>query len=296
MKPFESEGHVDEKGNIERSLPIDRWHVPRIVETDGDTLLWTAHSSADYRYRSAGEGLLTQFIALEEGIPSEIRSYAQKWGVLYCCREHQLPASHDIKQAKDLYRTGFFNQCELDWFKAGGKIWYREPLSLWRQYAREARTILHVSSILYSGKLPEAEAWEKLFNDSSLTASNVQDVSLGKLFLTDKLRDWLDLAHVKILPYWGRGSPTVLFGSGRLFGALALQLCFVVARTEGIALCSFCGEYYLPKKRRPKLGQRSYCERCRKRGRPEADAARDYWRRKHKRRLQNSHPGRFRTP
>jgi hypothetical protein len=122
----------------------------------------------------------------------------------------------------------------------------------------------------------ELEAW---FQDPQKRLD--QKLCEGKLLVALKLQDWLQLGRVEITPYWGEEKPTIKFGNRRLFGALALQLSFVVSRSEGFELCSFCGEAYLPT-RRPRPEQRHYCESCRDRGRPQADASRDNWRKKHK--------------
>jgi|SRR5215472_2150600 len=281
----------DTEGRFERCLPIDQWDIPGVVEVEGELLRWTLYSRKGHqpRLRSSGPGLLEEFLQLEEGTPAHILSYARKWGILSFCKRHKLPASHKFngtKQALD-FSTAYFNQCELDWFKEGGQIWYQEPLELWRKYAKVARTICRLASNLHSRKLGNVDDWAILSPDAELEAwfqdpqkRLDQKLCEGKLLVAFKLQEWLQLGRVKVTPYWGVGNPTIKFGSRRLFGALALQLCFVVSRSEGFELCSSCGDVYLPT-RPPKPEKRHYCKPCRDRGRPKADASRDYWRRTH---------------
>jgi predicted RNA-binding Zn-ribbon protein involved in translation (DUF1610 family) len=47
----------------------------------------------------------------------------------------------------------------------------------------------------------------------------------------------------------------------RLSGALALQLAFAVASSEGVTTCFACGRFYTPS-RRPAAGRRSFCPDC----------------------------------
>ena len=76
----------------------------------------------------------------------------------------------------------------------------------------------------------------------------------------------------KIVSRLSIGCPS--FGS--LFGTLVMQLMFAVSNTEGAAMCTSCGLPFFPK-RRPKAGQRRFCDRpnC---GRKAANrhAARDF--------------------
>ena len=51
-----------------------------------------------------------------------------------------------------------------------------------------------------------------------------------------------------------------------LSGALTVQLMTAMAGS-GFALCSSCGEPFVPKRRQPAFGKRRYCPRC---GRPAA--------------------------
>jgi len=71
-------------------------------------------------------------------------------------------------------------------------------------------------------------------------------------------------------------------GLANLFGVLAFQCMLAIARTDGLATCSACGESYVITGRRPNPNRRNYCTRCGKNAR-DRDAARDYRLRKAKR-------------
>jgi hypothetical protein len=81
---------------------------------------------------------------------------------------------------------------------------------------------------------------------------------------------WLDWGRARPQIDWDGPTPTIELTTGgsfmpmyadRLSGALALQLAFAVASSEGVTTCFACGRFYTPT-RRPAAGRRSFCPDC----------------------------------
>jgi hypothetical protein len=83
------------------------------------------------------------------------------------------------------------------------------------------------------------------------------------------VNQWLDWGRARPQVEWDGATPTIALTTGgllpmyvdRLAGALALQLAYAVASTEGVATCFACGRFYTPT-RRPAAGRRSFCPSC----------------------------------
>ena len=71
-----------------------------------------------------------------------------------------------------------------------------------------------------------------------------------------------------------RGPRVILAGRG-LWGAVARQLIFAVARVQGLQICHACGEAYTPK-RKPRAGERTWCRKDACRQEAKRQAQRDY--------------------
>ena len=96
----------------------------------------------------------------------------------------------------------------------------------------------------------------------------------------------LTLGRVAAQLQWASGSrPQVVYTSRSLLSNLALQLCLRAANINDFAVCSGCQKQYVPLKRAPKTGQRSFCGECRNLGIPKRYGNRDWLARK---RLQDS--------
>ena len=276
------------EGDLERDLPIDQWLIPGQIDIEKDMLRWALYGKSGSlpRIQPAGNQYFEDFLALERGTPDQILAYAKKWGLLLLCKSHKLPSSHRSTKQADL-RTAYFGRCELDWTRLGKQTWYREPLWKWNQWAARTNAVIRLAQNLHAGELGAKQDWGRLYpssNQDTWWEDREKDyrtkITEGRLFLCHKVSSWLRIARVELTPYWGEKNPTILFGNRTLFGALALQLLFVVTGSTGFAICSACGQTYLPS-RRPRINQRHYCQACRTRGHPQADASRDlYWRRK----------------
>jgi hypothetical protein len=90
-----------------------------------------------------------------------------------------------------------------------------------------------------------------------------------RAFVSYAVNCWLDWGRARPQIDWEGPTPTIELTTGgiwpmyadRLAGALALQLAFAVASSEGVATCFACGRFYTPV-RRPAAGRRSFCQAC----------------------------------
>src|SRR6266542_6970364 len=89
-----------------------------------------------------------------------------------------------------------------------------------------------------------------------------ESVEFQRDVLSEVLNYWLTVATVRPRLHWSGGKPEIQLGGGGLFGALAVQLLFECARTDGLAVCTSCGTPFLPAARRPRRDHNAYCSDC----------------------------------
>lgn len=188
-----------------------------------------------YRFPYGGkskkpQGALANFLALagETTASERFLKFAQQWGVLCICEEHNLVASHhklcfprndtmnarsflDSYNAADTDRSRtqtFFNRMSL----AERDTWFKEPLSVWRQYARRMKALINIFLSLrgeFRGDISASWRTLRLFEDKRRTLSPIrnfeelsgvaiQQLDLGLQFipLLDILRVWIEEANL----------------------------------------------------------------------------------------------------
>jgi len=283
-------GITDREGNLDRPVSQRKWAVPLRISVDGERLVYagecdrTAHSEAK---------LLEDFLRLDGASSESILKYARSHGVLYLC-VHDRPA-HLLRGGRACMPTGWDEENSSGW----------EPLQAWRNYARQIRAILKMAANLHHGKPcdpsdilafnqpdPEkAKEWLKMgvaeprqegrFHSE---AAERERVSSHRALVANVINSWLWYGDVYPGLFWSEENPRLeLTGTG-LFGALATQLVLAISRTGGLVFCSGCGAPYFPE-RRPREGERHYCDECREAKIPERDAARDYRRKMMRRKV-----------
>ena len=161
----------------------------------------------------------------------------------------------------------------------GALAW--EPIDPWRLFSRQAHAILKIAERLKDGKVGNAADWQTVYTRSGKSAPWWdQQVDVECLQLARVLNEWVSLGNVRPRISWrSAGSPEIHLVGPNLFSAIALQLTFAVAGSDGVAVCSGCGRAHLPS-RRGRTEQRNYCSDCREHGVPLRDAQRDYRRRR----------------
>jgi transposase-like protein len=214
---------------------------------------------------------------LADSSEDRILAYARKWGMLQLCK-HDFPAYHSqiYWPAREVWSGS--KPCYIRG-EPEGPLW--EPVESWRVWARRARATLRIAADLYKGKLGELVDWQ--------AAVALEYVPVERLMINFEKtveRRWGELNY--LLNYWlalgpvqpwierRNGTEVITFGGdGGLFAALATQLTLMVARADGISLCTNCGNPYSPT-RKPRSDQRRYCSVCRKGKYPLRHGAADY--------------------
>ena len=278
-----------ETGQLRSSMPSDALWVAGRVEINGGNLCfdWRAPIS----HRRPPPTLLERFLRLRSD--DAILSFAERFGPL---------------APRGLYGAGQ----ETDYGPPSSPDhWqkHRESLRAWRQYQSQLNVLLALVAAVREKESPAKETFAKLHKLGILPAVDRRTVSeLGKLppILTEwesrSLANRLTTARLVFLQTietyvlhcglrpaltleWSRtGSRMELvfqdaradfIGAGlSLFGALTVQL-MSAATGSALAICSACGSFFVPRRRRPAFGKRRYCRAC---GRTAAlrDAKADY--------------------
>jgi hypothetical protein len=250
-----------------------RWEVPRR----------TSQAVGPVR---EGSNFLSDFLNLEQGTAADIEQYARRWGVLGLC-VHNLPIGHPdlrplfavelaVQQLTPRRRGGIWfaelirmtgvpesldlTQC-VPLFRPGRR--WSERLDAWRWYARTARHLLEIASVLQ--KTPDADWAAELQTQVDL---------------------WLQLAPMQLdcVNERGRVEPKLVPANpvSALSAVIAAQVCFAASGSKGLSKCTECGHGYFPK-REATTGERRYCPKCGRRA-AQRDASRDYYWRKKKER------------
>jgi len=100
-------------------------------------------------------------------------------------------------------------------------------------------------------------------------SGNTKTLTRQRAFVSYAVNCWLNWGRARPQIDWDGPTPTIELTTGgilpmyvdRLSGALALQLAYAVASSEGVATCFACGRFYTPV-RRPAAGRRSFCPAC----------------------------------
>ncbi len=254
-------GITNEEGELDRILPLSGWLTPLSVELklyEGEEVLVSREriqpTIEDYRRfrRHANGKMLAEFLMLVDRPSERVLDFARYWGML---KRKQIPAN------------------------AKGII---EPVRLWRDLARMARTAISLSAWLRTDGPMRAEDTEYLqLRRWTVTDARLQRHSAQK-YIAHVVNNWLGEAGV--VPFIAYDVidgqyPEFALRAGSVYAGLAMHLVMAVSASEGFVLCSGCGIPFLPR-RRPSAGDDSYCAECRDRGVPQRRASARYRRRK----------------
>ncbi len=286
-----------ETGSVDRPLPAGAWQVPNVIELDSerDRLVWTWSFADNYDLRDSvckpGPGMLDAFVRLAGASPERIRDFARHWGQLGIC-EHGLPHSHNPRVYPDPASTHYLFSMGLrsappaavDWGCGPMRCaeddhpyddyWFWEPLGPWRWFSGQARAVLNMIAAVQRGRDVEPTDVHAAHAHYARLGHVPKSPDATRLLIANVVDEWLLLARVRPAIRWLDGpAATLTLGDGRLFGALGIALAMQAARTDGLAICSACGNAYTPP-RRPRADQRNYCEPCRGAGAPQRDADR----------------------
>jgi hypothetical protein len=243
--------------------------VPDKTELENDCLVW--NPSGKFSEKTPDKDLIVQFsnLALTESLG--ILRFARKWGVLGIC-VHGLPASHNSE-------LPFTTQAECPPCTPSGS----ESIELWRRFARIARAMLSIATQLHNVRRGNENDWLVLLQGGA--ESNLPtDIATERRLLKDAVNLWLELGNVRPRLEWDFDVAIVLAYplSSSLFGVLATQLPSFVARSEGLLTCASCGrsgtlsQLGITRFRRPRAGNRFFCDDCRDEKAPQRFASKAY--------------------
>jgi hypothetical protein len=269
-----------------RPFDADRLWVPPVVELEGNRLYWSRAKEVNGRItggtlKAESPAMMEEFLRLADASPEKIRDFARHWGVLEICK-HSLPRSHNP--------PGYPLPDPVTWCNPRGfrdsrsNCW--EPLDAWRHFSRQFAAVLNIRARLEEGKVGKSEDWKMALNNPDAPYWK-QNITAEHDRLAMRLNEFLRIGAVRPSVHWfdyerwQAGLPmrgwSIKLTFGGLFGALASQLAFAVARTQGLAICSACARPFTPIKQLSN-GRRHYCTDCKKAS--ARDASRDYRRRK----------------
>lgn len=288
-------------GDLGGAIRSEVWAAPgSTLSVDNTALQWDQVTFLKSpRWIGHGPGLLDGFLALGDAAPDRVRRYASRWGMLDLCR-HKLPYGHAVgamPASLGETRGGVVSPSGLC-----VSLFGREPLEVWRYWARQAKAIVELGAALRDGRRGDPRQWRALFelgswawSPSVLRAAEgnelpsytalIREEILGQAtsmpdlrrIITEALDTWLLLSGVHLALRWSKGRPESIWRGGGLFGALGLQMLLAISGATGWAACAGCSRQHVPA--RPNSHQRSFCPDCRERGVDHALASRDRRRR-----------------
>lgn len=243
------------------SLPFGQLSIPQHIYLIGDSLYY--RDDVDYsREKVDDAGVLNAFIRIKT--PDDILQFAHRYGPLGLCK-HGLPPMHRGSRYRDEFidgelvgvtDTGEWNPAvgasERGWCPSCSP----EPINKWLEYSRLALSYLNGVAVLKNDKKPYLRG-------------------IRQLFLQDGVNEWLGDADVRLELNWSGGEPILTLTGGGVFGALGVQLLTAVTSYTRF-VCSGCGIPYLRQGRKPKPGQRNFCDKCVSNGVPNRLRQRDW--------------------
>jgi hypothetical protein len=179
-----------------------------------------------------------------------------------------------------------------------------EPLSAWHKFSGEANAILMLAALLHANdgpvRVPPQLARLVYYGACDAEEDSASIEYVDWRWVQAGLERWLGFGNVRPSLLLDNGGPTICLGSANslvredvylnasrtgfffashcgLFGALATQLLLACQNRGGFAYCVECQTYFEPR-RKPRAGERAFCDECRhKRSKY---AARDFRKRK----------------
>jgi hypothetical protein len=273
-------------GRLTVRVPLDSLWIPGAVSTKAGVLSFDWR--VGYSWLKVPPTLLDQFIAISSD--DNVLLFARRYGPLGLSAPGQRAGSVPL---------------------FGRRAVRRELLAWWRRAQSEFRLLLTLAALLREGSEPRREIFAQyeewgiivpartlgnigrpssILNKWSEWPRGVRKRAATEL-LEMRMRSFVQQCGLRpalmLEPTKGSfkvgfhfqdatANSPVLVGLS-LFGALTVQLLATVAGS-GVAVCSGCGNVFVPRGRRPGFGKRRYCPRCGRRA-AVRDAKADYRRR-----------------
>ena len=195
--------------------------IPNVIEIDGGRLHWDIDDDRPIEQPEPGQGMLNEFLTLQDADDEQIGAYARRWGILGVCH-HGVPASHAA------FANAVERPCRL--LREETDLYAWEPLERWRYFSRQAGAILNLAARLHADQPGRPEDWQQVITrkDRPVPWWKPSAVRSERIMLGDVATQWITLGNVRPVLTWRSTNPgpQVEFGSGgsSFFGALACQL------------------------------------------------------------------------
>lgn len=149
-----------------------------------------------------------------------------------------------------------------------------ELVQQWRRFAVLARAILRSAVAVSERTKGHSEDWLSICTWLNIPPEARPNAHLGLWLVVSALNQWYGRSSGNsIVEIHGNGI-VIRPRSGFLFGILGLQLAWTVTATRDSLACYHCGALYRPN-HKPRTGSRTFCPRCRRKGKPQLYAMRD---------------------
>jgi hypothetical protein len=167
------------------------------------------------------------------------------------------------------------------WGPLGKDLGIRQHVDEWQYYAGLAQSILRFAAELDSGNGQEQD-WVTISKWTppayAVLKRKRTPVLERKALLCAAVNKWSKMAQTNGIMVLVADRMEVRIYGNSLFGILGVQMAHVISRSDQPVVCPGCNGPFRPE-RPPSSGSRQYCSSCRRKKKPQRDAARDYRRR-----------------
>jgi hypothetical protein len=263
--------------------------IPDKLSIAQGRLIWSNRGGLKQLTEPATEEVLDAFLELathEEGI----LKFAQRYGPLWLCERHGIVAWHrPILQFRNAFGPAPVDDEEVNlrtlWCPPSRdpKQRFYEPIERWRALAMRARNLLQITAQMRAGEILPRDAWKAVDGSSENFAGVWSRLENSWDRLQENLGWWLEVADVTSAIQFDNHNLRLTLGARTIpspLSIVALHLVLAAAGAEGLFNCAACGVPFLASQPLRGEQKRPYCARCRKKGRPNRDAQRD-WRANH---------------
>ncbi len=265
-------------------LPTASQTIPDVWLSDRELLCWSPGGTK--LMKSFGR-VLYDFLSLKD--TRGVLEFAEKYGPLYLCAEHEWPVMHRIDRVL----------CKPSFEKSAGGLVLSEPASAYLRWSRMANALHEAGYKARNGKPITADEWVRVGVRGSFAARPTPVGSKSdppsprplpthgmeaQRMVAAMVNFWLTIGDPRPrLALRADGPFEIQFESGDrsftgvpkdlelaaaqlgcgglIFAALAMQLASAVSGGVGFATCSNCGAFYVPN-RTPAAGRRQFCLQC----------------------------------
>jgi hypothetical protein len=148
-------------------------------------------------------------------------------------------------------------ECDLDIKEQNTLTVVQEDIARWIQNAEIARALVNIVARLDVGQSPDIAQFKLL--PGWVGGDNPPSDPWAPV--TVLINRWLLMCRFDF-EFGRRGRPKpVQIGTPALFAHIGFQLALTISRIGGLAVCSFCGRSYSPK-RKPNPNRENYCSIC----------------------------------